>query len=333
MKRAPLLAVLIAVVVAMAVPAAAMSARETGELVEYALEFPVAGSPWYYDSFGEPRPNDRTHAGIDLFADKGVEVRAVATGTILRVNGSYDSLAPERCCSMVILHDDGWQSVYAHLNNDSPGTDDGKGWGIAPDLAPGRRVSAGQLIGWVGDSGNAEDTPPHLHFELHDPAGVIVNPVKALQASKAGPVATSGPATRFSGDTALVKRIQENLTRVGIDVGGVDGRYGRLTEGAVVEFQQRTGLETDGVAGPVTRAALAGMIHAQTGSLLGFGRKGDEVATVQKQLAAAGLDPGPADGSFGPVTLQAVLSFQKARSLAVDGLIGPETRAALGGSN
>jgi hypothetical protein len=56
--------------------------------------------------------------------------------------------------------------VYIHLDNDTAGTDDGLGWGIADGIVEGTAVEAGQLIGWLGDSGNAEDSVPHLHFEL-----------------------------------------------------------------------------------------------------------------------------------------------------------------------
>ena len=99
-----------------------------------------------------------------MMADKMVPVVAAAAGTIGWVSST--------CCALEIEHDDGWSSMYIHLNNDTPGTDDGLGWGIMPGLERGVHVDAGQLIGWVGDSGNAEWTGSHLHFELHTPDGV-----------------------------------------------------------------------------------------------------------------------------------------------------------------
>ena len=165
------------------------SLHDYGDKVDYRLVFPVGGSNYYFDSFWACRGSPcGYHHAQDLMASKMVPVRAAAAGTVRWVNwsSSPSDLNPDRCCTMVIEHDDDWQTWYIHLNNDTPGTDDGKGWGIAPGLVPGSRVSAGQLIGWVGDSGNAENTGSHLHFELYDPEGVIVNPFNALKTAEAG---------------------------------------------------------------------------------------------------------------------------------------------------
>ena len=80
---------------------------------------------------------------------------------------------------ITIQDDDGWTYIYIHLNNDTPGTDDGanpQAWVVSSDLRVGDRVEAGQVIGYLGDSGNAETTPPHLHFEIHPPNHGPINP-------------------------------------------------------------------------------------------------------------------------------------------------------------
>ena len=143
------------------------------------MYFPVVGDNHYSNTFGAPRSGDRSHLGVDIMAEKMVPVVAVADGI---VGWIHDERGGD-CCAMTLLHDDGWESWYIHLNNDTPGTDDGLGWGFAPGIARGVHVSAGQLIGWVGDSGNAEWTGPHLHFELHTPTGAVVDPTPHVDAA------------------------------------------------------------------------------------------------------------------------------------------------------
>jgi hypothetical protein len=84
----------------------------------------------------------------------------------------------------------GWSAIYVHVNNDTPGTDDGKGtanWAFPAGIAPGARVLAGQLVAWRGDSGDAEGTGPHLHFELRKGngwSGVVYNAFPSLKAAR-----------------------------------------------------------------------------------------------------------------------------------------------------
>jgi hypothetical protein len=160
--------------------------HDYGDMVEYDLEFPVRGRATFTDTFYAARSGGQHHAQ-DLMSQKMTPVVAAASATIRYVNYSRnpDDLRPARCCTLVLDHDDGWSTWYIHLNNDTPGTDDGIGWGIAPGILPGAHVAAGQLIGWVGDSGNAESTSPHLHFELFDAEGVLVNPYEALKTAQA----------------------------------------------------------------------------------------------------------------------------------------------------
>ncbi len=149
------------------------------EAAVYSMIFPVVGDNSYSDTFGAPRGGGRTHQGVDIMADKMVPVVAVADGTV----GWMHDEQGGKCCAMALRHDDGWESWYIHLNNDTPGTDDGQGWGFAPGITSGVHVRAGQLIGYVGDSGNAENTGSHVHFELHDPGGGVVNPTPAADAA------------------------------------------------------------------------------------------------------------------------------------------------------
>jgi len=208
-------AAVIALLVAVAAPAAFAEQgppylngpeHDFGDMVDYPLAFPLDGPYHMVDTFDSPRccGEGVVHHAQDLMADRMTPVRSAATGTVSYVNWSSDpeSVDPARCCTIAIRHDDGWETWYIHLNNDTPGTDDGQGWGIAPDILPGTHVQAGQLIGWVGDSGNAEETSPHLHFELHDPDDVYVNPYQALLNADAhgGAQACNGQAATLVGD-------------------------------------------------------------------------------------------------------------------------------------
>ena len=184
MRRINLL--LVFALVASLLTALPASAQE--EETPYPLVFPLVGENYYSDTWGAARSGGRTHAGTDIMAEKMIPVVAVADGT---VGGDY---GPDGaggwfhgdgdCCAMTLEHDDGWSSWYIHLNNDTPGTDDGLGWGFAEGIEPGVHVEAGQLIGYVGDSGNAEWTASHLHFELHDTAGEAINPYIHLLAAQ-----------------------------------------------------------------------------------------------------------------------------------------------------
>ncbi len=90
------------------------------------------------------------------------------------VDGAVERFLSHRTAGVgiVIRGDDGYQYRFYHLNNDSPGTDDGQagaGWRFGDGLAPGVRVVAGELVGFVGDSGNTEDYLAHVHVEMSAP--------------------------------------------------------------------------------------------------------------------------------------------------------------------
>lgn len=146
------------------------------------LVFPVDGPHHMYDSFGDCRSGcSRSHEGVDIMADKMIPVLAAADGVVINVRGiDATTGGPDGQGQYLVIQHDGWQTRYLHLNNDTPGTDDGMGLGIIPEIieafvAAGGDgwdsdfsypVEAGQMIGWVGDSGNAENSGSHLHFEL-----------------------------------------------------------------------------------------------------------------------------------------------------------------------
>ena len=183
MKRFwPTLTVTAALVAAL-FPAMASAAPDANGV--YPMMFPVQGPHYYTDTFGACRSGcSRPHEGQDImtYGVKGVPVVAVAAGEVIWISESQSD-----CCYLGIRHADDWVTRYIHLNNDTPGTDDGQEWGIAPGITDGSQVEAGQLIGWVGDSGNAEGVAPHLHFELRSPSNVAYNAYASLQAAQPVP--------------------------------------------------------------------------------------------------------------------------------------------------
>jgi putative cell wall-binding protein len=202
--------VLVALVAATS-PALASDDVQSAEFAEaavdivYPITFPVVGDTYYSDTFGACRDGcARTHEGIDImgYGWKGIPIVAAHSGTITMTTES----AGRDCCAIWgLTNDDGWKSLYIHMNNDTPGTDDGKGWGFAPGIDVGVYVEEGQLIGWVGDSGNAEWVSPHLHFELHR-NGVVINPYPSLQA------ATKIDMARIAGDDRFETAVEISLS-------------------------------------------------------------------------------------------------------------------------
>jgi murein DD-endopeptidase MepM/ murein hydrolase activator NlpD len=149
------------------------------DLAQVQMVLPVAGGCSWSDTFLAPRGGGtRRHLGQDLMAPKMAPLVAAFDGV---VQLGYSE--PSNHYKIKITADFGWRVCYYHVNNDTPGTDDGKGgtkYAFAPGLKSGDRVKAGQLVGYVGDSGNAEDTPPHLHFELWRVGGGVYNAAPSL---------------------------------------------------------------------------------------------------------------------------------------------------------
>lgn len=166
----------------------------------YPMVYPILGGGDWISGFGAPRDSGRRHhLGNDIAAIKLQPVVAVANGTVTRIGGD-EGISGVR---LHLRHDDGWSSLYIHLNNDTFLTDDGNGTGVRPDLAEGDRVKRGEVIGWVGDSGNAEETVPHVHFELRDPSGTPVDPATSLEAATHTSPSFSGPFSDSEEESAL----------------------------------------------------------------------------------------------------------------------------------
>lgn len=125
-----------------------MESRESSGL----LMVPVEGisRAQLHDTYNQSRSEGRTHHAIDIHAPRGTPVIAVVDGTIRKLhNGSRGGRA------IYLMDDDGTtRYYYAHLD------------GYAQGLYEGQRVERGEIIGYVGDTGNAAPGDYHLHFSV-----------------------------------------------------------------------------------------------------------------------------------------------------------------------
>ena len=144
------------------------------------LIFPVVGTTSYHDDFGEPRAGG-AHQGNDILAARHAPAVAVEAGTV-----KFWTTSAAAGCMLYLYGDSGTTYLYIHLNNDLTMKNDNRGSCVAgtsyaPGLKDGARVAAGQLIGFVGDSGDANGIHPHLHFEVHPNDGGAVDPYSYLR--------------------------------------------------------------------------------------------------------------------------------------------------------
>lgn len=125
---------------------------------------PVQGGASFINDWGFPRSGGRRHKGTDMFAPRGTNLLAVGNGSVRLDTSSLGGI------SVWLDSDYGARFYYAHLD------------GYPDGLASGQRVSGGQVVGFLGDSGNARGGSPHLHFQIHPGGGAAVNPYPAVAA-------------------------------------------------------------------------------------------------------------------------------------------------------
>jgi murein DD-endopeptidase MepM/ murein hydrolase activator NlpD len=146
-------------------PARRKPPRTEALLTERGFVFPVYGKHRYSDDWGAPRQNTGRHEGNDIFAAAGTPAVSVCDGVLHRVG--TNTVPGNR---LYLKCEKGDVFFYAHLA------------AFADDARSGLKVKAGQVIGFVGSTGDAEQTPPHVHFEVHPGGGDPVNPYPFLRA-------------------------------------------------------------------------------------------------------------------------------------------------------
>jgi peptidoglycan hydrolase-like protein with peptidoglycan-binding domain len=131
--------------------------------------FPTQGRCSFVDSWHDSRSGGRLHIGVDIVGPKGLAIYAVTDGTITKMYGAESKLSGN---ALRLTAADATYFFYAHLDS------------FAPGITVGSVVRAGQIVGYMGASGNAGGNS-HLHFEIHPGGGEAVNPypvVKAIDA-------------------------------------------------------------------------------------------------------------------------------------------------------
>jgi hypothetical protein len=244
---------------------AATGAQQAGKR----MIFPVLGRSRYMNDFGAPR-HQGPHQGIDIMAPRKALALAAEPG---RVKFQITSAAAG--CMLYLNGDSGATYVYIHLNNDLGMTNDNRGRcapgiAFAPGLKSGTRVAAGEPVGFVGDSGDADGISPHLHFEMHPNDGAAANPFTSL--NRAWRLLFAAPR---KGETSLwlkgdVLAQQSEALKVNVRSLGV----------------RTTGLKLNGISRPVSLGVSPfTVIQTAIGQLAGNKR-----ATVWTEIAPVTLD-------------------------------------------
>jgi hypothetical protein len=122
--------------------------------------FPIAGSASFSDDWWYPRfvPTFHLHVGTDIFAAYGTPIRAPVDGRVRITNGKVGGLA------VYVYMPDGTYFYMAHMS------------ALADGLTEGQQVKTGDVVGYVGDSGNAKGGAPHCHFAIHPRGGPPIDP-------------------------------------------------------------------------------------------------------------------------------------------------------------
>jgi murein DD-endopeptidase MepM/ murein hydrolase activator NlpD len=145
--------------------------------------FPVLGAAHYADDFGQPRAGG-PHQGIDILAAKKALALAAEAGMV-----KFWTTSASAGCMLYLYGASGTTYYYIHLNNDLTRGNDNRGKCVAgtayaPGLKNGAKVAAGQPVGFVGDSGDANGLHAHLHFEVHPAGGQAVDGYPYLQTAQ-----------------------------------------------------------------------------------------------------------------------------------------------------
>ena len=141
------------------------------------------------DTWGAPRGTGRRHEGQDIFAPKGTKVLSATNGYVYKIG--ENNLGGQ---TVSVISKGGRVYYYAHLD------------AYAPGLAVGDRVSTRTVLGYVGTTGNAQGTPPHLHFGIYTFNGAI-NPLPLLTDRTAPKITETTPRQNRTRSRLISRRV------------------------------------------------------------------------------------------------------------------------------
>lgn len=246
-----------------------------------------------YPSFGDPRGGgSREHEGLDIMAPVGTPIVSPTEAEVLRI-GEYSGAGN----FVITRSDSGERFYYYHLEDQ------------ADYLDRGDDLEVGELIGYVGHSGNALESAPHLHLEIHDGRDVL------------------DPYPRITRDFTLSEKMSI-LEGVFSDADDPDDLAELLVEAFSSVFIQAhlDGLEVpEEIIDELPEDSLDTTPPARN---LTVGSEGDDVSALQRRLITGGyLDIDNPTGRFGPLTESSLAAYQRDNGIQpASGYYGPITR-------
>lgn len=259
-------------------------------------------------NFGDPRTG-HTHEGLDIMAAEGMPVVSPTDAVVVHIGFNAGA------GNFVTTAAPGNESfVYMHLSR-------------VANITEGTVLKPGDLVGYVGHTGNAVATAPHLHFEVRDQNGVATDPFPRITAELSlvqkiqyiTPVIANDPVGRDLLSDLIVSKARADIANAKAQGIAVPDALGA----ALLRYNIANGITTvPSTPTPATSNVPSGILKV--------GSRGPAVATLQAYLIKKNVGSASkvtADGVFGPITRQALIDFQASAGLTADGVYGPRSAA------
>jgi hypothetical protein len=275
-----------------------------------------------YPNFGDPRGGGtRTHEGLDIIAPSGTPVVSPTDAVVLSTGDGADSGLYVRTANP-----GGEQFVYMHLNE------------IAKGISSGVVLKRGEVLGYVGNTGNASGGGAHLHFEIRKNGATDPLPRLTQVFSLQERMSAVQQALERTTDTNLAQTLVTNFksTFTSAKSQGIS-----LSQSILTHLGTGIVISVPTAAAQSATAPTSASVVVMTGNTrdLELGMKGEDVRTLQKFLNASGFmvaatdagSPGYETTYFGALTQKALAKYQAAHAITPSvGYFGPKTRAYIG---